>query len=166
MIQNLPLLVVTSIGSLDWSIIIFYLLVVVGIGVAAGFVRKKGGEGGHYFLADNSLKWPIIGLAMFAANISTVHLVSLAQCALISNFKSQILEPLPCESSATPIRTMPSISLGNFPTVLPEKSSATSTARSRSPIAPPKSPSCWRVIRLPERLLLPRNLFSWISLRP
>jgi len=79
-----PVLAFTAIGQLDWSIIISYLVVVVGIGVAAGFVRKKGGEGGHYFLADNSLQWPVIGLAMFAANISTVHLVSLAQCAYTS----------------------------------------------------------------------------------
>jgi SSS family solute:Na+ symporter len=68
----------------DWVIIAAYMLVVVGIGVAAGFFRKKGSEGGHYFLADSSLTWPIIGLAMFAANISTVHLVSLAQCAYTS----------------------------------------------------------------------------------
>jgi SSS family solute:Na+ symporter len=69
---------------LDWTIIAGYLLVVVGIGVAAGFRRSKSTEGGHYFLADNTLTWPIIGLAMFAANISTVHLVSLAQSAYTS----------------------------------------------------------------------------------
>ena len=68
----------------DWSIIAIYLLAVVGLGVAAGIRRgrgEKGGEGGHYFLAGNTLTWPIIGLAMFAANISTVHLVSLAEAA-------------------------------------------------------------------------------------
>jgi len=69
---------------LDWAIIAGYLLVVVGIGVAAGFRRSRSTEGGHYFLADNTLTWPIIGLAMFAANISTVHLVSLAQSAYTS----------------------------------------------------------------------------------
>jgi len=66
----------------DWAIIALYLLGVVGLGVAAGFVRRRserGGEGGHYFLAGNTLTWPVIGLAMFAANISTVHLVSLAE---------------------------------------------------------------------------------------
>jgi len=70
--------------SLDWGIIAAYMIGVMGIGVAAGFFRRKGSEGGHYFLADQSLTWPIIGLAMFAANISTVHLVSLAQCAYTS----------------------------------------------------------------------------------
>lgn len=74
----------TSVGGLDWTIIAAYLLAVVGLGVAAGFLRRKGargGEGGHYFLAGNTLTWPVIGLAMFAANISTVHLVSLAEAA-------------------------------------------------------------------------------------
>jgi SSS family solute:Na+ symporter len=70
--------------NIDWAVIAIYLIAVVGLGVTAGFVRQKnerGGEGGHYFLAGNTLKWPMIGLAMFAANISTVHLVSLAEAA-------------------------------------------------------------------------------------
>lgn len=71
-------------SQLDWTIITLYLFSVVGLGVAAGFLGRKGwrgGEGGHYFLAGNTLTWPVIGLAMFAANISTVHLVSLAETA-------------------------------------------------------------------------------------
>lgn len=71
-------------GSLDWTIIALYLVAVVGLGVAAGVWRRKGGRGGEgrgYFLAGNTLAWPVIGLAMFAANISTVHLVSLAETA-------------------------------------------------------------------------------------
>ena len=34
---------------------------------------------GDYFMAAHTLKWPVIGLALFATNISCVHLVSLAQ---------------------------------------------------------------------------------------
>ncbi len=71
-------------GGLDWCIIGVYFCAVVALGVVAGFLRRKGergGEGGHYFLAGSTLTWPIIGLAMFAANISTVHLVSLAETA-------------------------------------------------------------------------------------
>lgn len=74
----------TPVSRIDWAIIAAYLVGVVGLGVAAGFLRRqgeRGGEGGHYFLAGNTLTWPIIGLAMFAANISTVHLVSLAEAA-------------------------------------------------------------------------------------
>ncbi len=67
----------------DLSLVVAYLIGVVGIGCYAGMVRRRGGggEGSHYFLAGNSLGWPIIGLAMFAANISTVHLVSFAETA-------------------------------------------------------------------------------------
>jgi hypothetical protein len=39
-------------SGVDWGIIAIYLLAVVGLGVAAGFLRRKGergGEGGHYF---------------------------------------------------------------------------------------------------------------------
>lgn len=71
-------------SNLDWTIIAIYLLAVVGLGVCARFLqRRKAGasEGGDYFLAGNTLTWPVIGLAMFAANISTVHLVSLAETA-------------------------------------------------------------------------------------
>src|SRR6201986_2033063 len=73
-----------SMSHLDWTIVAGYLLAVVGLGIAAGFLHRKGergGEGGHYFLAGNPLAWPVIGLAMFAANISTVNLVSLAEAA-------------------------------------------------------------------------------------
>lgn len=74
----------TAVGGLDWAIIGLYLCAVVGLGIVAGLLRRKGergGAGGHYFLAGSTLTWPIIGLAMFAANISTVHLVSLAEAA-------------------------------------------------------------------------------------
>jgi SSS family solute:Na+ symporter len=71
-----------AIGQWDLVIIGVYLAGVVTLGCYAGFVsRRGGGEGSHYFLAGNTLTWPIIGLAMFAANISTVHLVSLAEAA-------------------------------------------------------------------------------------
>jgi solute:Na+ symporter, SSS family len=73
-----------TIAGLDWSLITLYLAAVVGLGLTAGFIHRRGergGEGGHYFLAGNTLGWGVIGLAMFAANISTVHLVSLAEAA-------------------------------------------------------------------------------------
>ena len=50
-------------------------------GGSAAPPQAGGGEGSHYFLAGNSLGWPVIGLAMFAAKISTVHLVSFAETA-------------------------------------------------------------------------------------
>ena len=58
----------TGMTRLDWAIIAVYLLGVVGIGVLAGFRRSKSTEGGHYFLADNTLTWPIIGLAIASSS--------------------------------------------------------------------------------------------------
>lgn len=73
---------ISGIETLDIAIIVVYLLGVVGIGLYAGkLMRKKSstGESRDYFLAGGTLKWPMIGLALFATNISCVHLVSLAQ---------------------------------------------------------------------------------------
>jgi len=71
-----------EISPLDLTIVILYLLGVVALGLYAGLQRHKAvGEGSDYFLAGNTLGWPVIGLAMFAANISTVHLVSLSESA-------------------------------------------------------------------------------------
>ncbi len=70
----------SGLGTWDLLIIVTYLLSVMGLGCYAGLVRRRrGSEGSSYFLAGNSLRWPVIGLAMFAANISAVHLVSLAE---------------------------------------------------------------------------------------
>ncbi|HEX7261367.1 MAG TPA: hypothetical protein VF258_06090, partial [Luteolibacter sp.] len=74
-----------NISKLDWIIVIVYLVGVVGLGCWAGIVARKKGkskgesEAGDYFMAAHTLKWPVIGLALFATNISCVHLVSLAQ---------------------------------------------------------------------------------------
>ena len=71
-----------QISGIDLVIVLLYLVGVVALGCFAGAHRKKSaGEGSNYFLAGNTLRWPIIGLAMFAANISTVHLVSFAETA-------------------------------------------------------------------------------------
>lgn len=69
---------------IDWTIVALYLGGTVLLGLAAGWVSRRRHAANaerSYFLADNSLTWPVIGLAMFAANISTVHLVSLAEAA-------------------------------------------------------------------------------------
>ena len=68
--------------NLDLSISILYILGILTIGLWAGISHRrksKANAAGAYFLAGKTLKWPAIGLALFATNISTVHLVSLAQ---------------------------------------------------------------------------------------
>ena len=69
----------TNISFVDWAIIVVYLAGIVGAGVFVGLKKRKGGEAGSYFLAGNTLSWWSIGLALFATNISCLHLVSLAQ---------------------------------------------------------------------------------------
>ena len=67
-----------EVGGIDLTIILVYLVGIVALGCWAG-MRRKGLKGSDYFLAGKSLKWPMIGLALFATNISTIHLVSFAQ---------------------------------------------------------------------------------------
>ena len=76
-----------NISTIDLTIIIIYLVGIVGIGCGAGWWQKRKlrnsvgaaeAEGG-YFLAGGTLTWPVIGLALFSTNISTIHLVSLAE---------------------------------------------------------------------------------------
>ena len=64
----------------DLAVILTYLIGIVGLGVWAWHKRRRQeASSAAYFLAGSSLRWPVIGLALFSANISTTHLVSLAQ---------------------------------------------------------------------------------------
>ena len=59
-----------AISSLDYAIVVLYLLGIVGIGIYAGLKsRKSKSEAGGYFLAAHALKWPGIGLALFATGL-------------------------------------------------------------------------------------------------
>jgi len=74
----------------DLLISIIYIAAILFIGLWAGIRHRrksKSGAASQYFLAGKTLRWPAIGLALFATNISTVHLVSLAQ----SGFDSGLL---------------------------------------------------------------------------
>jgi SSS family solute:Na+ symporter len=69
-----------QIGSIDIAVVALYLIGIVSLGCWVGLRQKSGGSRGRdYFLAGGELRWPIIGLALFSTNISTIHLVSLAQ---------------------------------------------------------------------------------------
>ena len=74
-----------SITSIDLAIIVIYLLAIVFIGL--WYSRKKKNTSEGYFLAGKSLTWGVIGASLFASNISTVHLVGLAE----SGFKDGIV---------------------------------------------------------------------------
>ncbi len=61
---------------LDLVIIIAYMLGILAVGILSTRRQKMTGE--VYFLAGRSLGWVVIGAALFASNISTIHLVGLA----------------------------------------------------------------------------------------
>ena len=61
---------------IDNLIILFYFVLIISIGIIVG-VRRKNRTSDGFFLAGRSLNWLVIGAALFAANISTTHLVGL-----------------------------------------------------------------------------------------
>jgi SSS family solute:Na+ symporter len=65
-----------TIPTLDLVIIMVFLVGITMIGVFQ--MRKKRETSDAFFLAGRNLNWVYIGLALFAANISTIHLVGLA----------------------------------------------------------------------------------------
>ncbi|MDB5141137.1 MAG: sodium solute transporter superfamily [Mucilaginibacter sp.] len=72
------------IQTVDITISVLYIGAIFIIGLWAGRTHRnrnlhKKAAAQDYFLAGKSLRWPMIGLALFATNISCVHLVSLAQ---------------------------------------------------------------------------------------
>ncbi len=71
---------------IDLAIILAYLVGIVALGLWAG-MRRRQHAGDTYFLGGRTITWPIIGAALFASNISTVHMVSLAECG----YKSGLL---------------------------------------------------------------------------
>lgn len=76
--------------SVDLIISVLYVLLILAVGLWSGVMQRRKrivGQADAYFLAGKTLRWPAIGLALFATNISTVHLVSLAQ----SGFDSGLL---------------------------------------------------------------------------
>lgn len=71
---------ITGISHIDLAIVAAYIIGITALGCYAG-LRKKGAENRskEYFLAGGHLKWPMIGLSLFATNISCYHLVGLAE---------------------------------------------------------------------------------------
>jgi SSS family solute:Na+ symporter len=65
-----------GVTTIDLVIVVVYLIGIMIIGILAGY--RKGASSEQFFLAGKSLKWPMIGAALFTANISTIHLVGLS----------------------------------------------------------------------------------------
>jgi SSS family solute:Na+ symporter len=65
-----------NIPLFDLIIILTYLVIIIAIGIVSAKRKRISSEG--FFLAGRSLNWAMIGAALFAANISTIHMVGLA----------------------------------------------------------------------------------------
>ncbi len=66
-------------SNLDFAIVGAYLIGITVLGLWVGRRSTESSEG--YFLAGRGLGWVSIGLALFATNISTVHLIGCAASA-------------------------------------------------------------------------------------
>jgi len=67
-----------ALNWVDWCV----CLTVLGSSIFAGLylaIRKKSSsDSAHFFLADRSLSWPLVGASLFATNIGAEHLVGLS----------------------------------------------------------------------------------------
>ena len=70
-----------SLPILDIAIIAIYLLGIVIYGIS----KSKRGNSEDYFLGGRTMTWPIVGIALFSANISSSTLVGLASDAYQTN---------------------------------------------------------------------------------
>lgn len=66
----------TGLTPLDTLVVVAYLVGILAAGIWS--TRKQALTGNVYFLAGRSLNWAMIGAALFASNISTIHLIGLA----------------------------------------------------------------------------------------
>jgi SSS family solute:Na+ symporter len=72
-----------TISIIDWIIILFYFAFIIwrGIGYA-----KEHENAEDYFLASRSLTWPLIGLSLYASNISSSSLIGMAASGYETGF--------------------------------------------------------------------------------
>src|SRR5882762_9798401 len=61
---------------LDLVIIVVYMVAILLVGIVSA--RRTVITGQVFFLAGRSLSWGVVGAALFASNISTIHLVGLS----------------------------------------------------------------------------------------
>ncbi len=68
-----------SLDTIDLLVILAYF---VGI-IVYGITQAKSGSSEEYFLGGRSLTWPVVGISLFAANISSSTLIGLAGSAYL-----------------------------------------------------------------------------------
>lgn len=88
--QNLTLEQISQgITSLDLTVIAIYFIVVLGLGL---WISRKTETGEDLFLGGRSFGWGVIGLSLFASNISTTTLLGLSGSAYSSGIAESVYE--------------------------------------------------------------------------
>ncbi|MFT7121644.1 MAG: SSS family solute:Na+ symporter [Neolewinella sp.] len=70
-----------SLTTIDMVVMVLYAVFIIGYGLYSA--KAKSSE--EYFLAGRNMTWPIVGISLFAANISSSTLVGLAADAYRTN---------------------------------------------------------------------------------
>lgn len=71
----------SNLSFIDFAVIIVYLLGIIIYGIS----KSKRSSSEDYFLGGRTMTWPIVGIALFSANISSSTLVGLASDAYQTN---------------------------------------------------------------------------------
>lgn len=69
----------SGLQGIDFAVIAFYLIGIIIYGIS----KSKRSSSEDYFLGGRSMTWPIIGISLFAANISSSTLIGLAGSAYL-----------------------------------------------------------------------------------
>lgn len=70
-----------GLSSIDIGVIVFYLIGIIVYGIS----KSKRDSSEDYFLGGRTMTWPIVGIALFSANISSSTLVGLASDGFQTN---------------------------------------------------------------------------------
>ncbi len=79
----------TGISSIDLTIIILYFVIVLGIGL---FIARKTKTGDDLFLGGRTFGWGLIGLSLFASNISSSTIIGLSGAAYTTGIVNSVYE--------------------------------------------------------------------------
>lgn len=79
----------TGISTLDLAIIVIYFIIVLGIGLLIARSTKTGED---LFLGGRTFTWGLIGLSLFASNISSTTLIGLSGAAYSSGVVQSVYE--------------------------------------------------------------------------
>lgn len=71
----------SNLSYIDFAVIVIYLLGIIIYGIS----KSKRSSSEDYFLGGRTMTWPIVGIALFSANISSSTLVGLASDAYQTN---------------------------------------------------------------------------------